>query len=383
MKKYFFFILFAVLGFIANINAQIIITPNLDLNLTSSSYDITTYPNSTIYPDNYELNMRLTVMVNTGQYGRFYVYPKKRQFNYATNTWGTWGDFTPNMVIFPNLGPSQTPSNTYSGTSKTTQYEGTKFEYKVEVKFVALDGTQKVSTTPTRTAIVQGVSVPCFTMYNVVSTTTEPSYYGPIQINSICQYAVAINGSCSKFEQGYHIRISEFNKDTWTVVSDLYNNWVSGTGEAPSYKSLNELVASNNKSFQANKLYMVGFSIGPEWKSAPVQFFRVLTTCKSSGVTDNVNTDDSSPIKTIDKVKQSPVKLFPNPAKDYLNLNVESEDKILSYSIYNNSGLKIKTQELNSKSNEEELYINDLKKGLYFIEIQTEKANYREKFVKE
>lgn len=367
---------FAIFGFIATTNAQIILTVNLDLDPTSSSNDITAYPNSTIYPNYYEVNLRLSAVVNTFQTGRFYVYPKKRQFNYSTNTWGTWGDFTPNMNVFPNLGPGQTPNSTYTGTAKTTQLEGTKFEYKIEVRFIALDGSQKISTTPVRTATILGVSVPCFTMYNVVSTQTEPSYYGPITVNTICQNAVTINGSCSKFEQGYHIRISEFNAGTWNFVTDYYNTW-AGSGEAPSFISINALAASNGYTLVPGKLYSIGFSIGPVWKSAPIQFFRVINTCREG---DNEIND---PKQIASEDLNQKLKLYPNPTKDNVTLNIEKEDKLISYSIFDNSGLMVKKGEFTSKLNEETINISDLRKGIYLISVETEKTSFREKIIKE
>ena len=369
---------FAIFGFIANANAQIILTTNLDLDPTGSSYDITANPNSTLYPGNYELNMRLTAVVNTFQTGRFYTYSYKRtrtwnNSNQTWSTWGAWGGFTPNMNIFPNLGPGQTPNSSYSGTAKTTQYEGTQIEYYVKVRFVALDGTEKTVNTPTRTATINGISVPCFTMYNVISTQTEPSYYGPIVVNTICQNAVTIDGSCSKFEQGYHIRISEFNSGTWNFTTDYFNNW-AGSGEAPSFISINALAASNGYTLVPGKLYSIGFSIGPVWKSAPLQFFRVVT-CRETG---NGGSDELA----FEEFDQN-LKLYPNPTKDHLTLNIGKDDKLVAYSIFDNSGLMVKKGEFATKLNEETINLSDLRKGIYLISIETEKTSFREKIIKE
>ncbi len=368
---------FAIFGSIATTNAQIIITPQLDLDPNSSSNDITATPNSTIYPGNYELNMKLSVMVNTFQSGRFYTdsYKRMRTWNNITRTWGawgTWGSFVPNMNVFPNLGPGQTPSSTYNGTAKTTQFEGTQIEYYVKVRFVALDGTEKTTNTPTRTATINGVPNACFSMYNIVSSQTESSFYGPVTVNNICQYPVSINGSCSKFESGYHIRVAEFNLSNWTFVQDLYNGW-AGSGEAPSFISINQLVSNNGFSFQTGKVYGISLSVGPVWHSAPIQFFRVLS-CRETGETTNEELED---------VKSVKLNLYPNPVKDELSLNVNQGENIVSYSVFDITGKIVKEVSFTTKSNQQKVNLNDLEKGIYLVKVATEKENYTEKIIKE
>lgn len=369
---------FAIFGCIATANAQIIITPQLDLDPNSSSYDITATPNSTIYPGNYELNMKLSVMVNTFQTGRFYTdsYKRTRTWNNSSQTWGAWGawgSFVPNMNIFPNLGPGQTPSSTYNGTAKTTQFEGTQIEYYVKVRFVALDGTEKTTNTPTRTATINGVPNACFSMYNIVSSQSEPSYYGPMTVNNICQYAVSINGSCSKFENAYHIRVAEFNLTNWSFVQDLYSGW-AGSGEAPSFISINQLVSNNGFSFQAGKVYGISLSVGPVWHSAPIQFFRVLTTCREAG---------EGEIKELEMVNSTEFKLYPNPVKDELTLNVNQGENLVSYSILDITGKIVKEASFNTKSNQQNVSLNDLEKGIYLIKVVSDKQTFTEKIVKE
>lgn len=388
MKKSILIFLFAIFGCIANANAQIIITPDLDLDPNSGSKDITAYPNSVTYPGYYELNMRLSVMVNTGQAGRFYTssYRRTRFWNNATQTygaWGTWGSFTPNMNVFPNTGPSQTPNNVYGGTARTYQLEGTQIEYYVKVTFIALNGSQKVTDTPIHTATILGVPTACFSMYNVISTQNEPSYYGPMPVKTICQNAVTINGSCSKFENAYHIRISEFNLATWTFVSDLYNNWVPGGGEAPTFISLNALAATNGKVLTPGKVYLVNLSVGPTWNSAEAQFFRVIT-CRQSGSEDasELQTIEAPSDVTIDETLQE-IKLYPNPVKDELTITVNEVEKIVSYSIFDNSGNAVKKGEFTTESNEQKVSLNELRQGIYLLNIETNKQSYREKIIKE
>lgn len=378
MKKIILSIFFATIGLISSqkVQSQIIVTPTLCLQ-TSGSCDVTAYPNSTLYPNYYEVNLRVTAMVNTFQYGHFSLYPERRV--YGTTT---WGQFTPNTP-FPNTGPSAPLSSTYSGTGKVFQVEGTVYEYRVRVVFSSSQGSKTVYT-PIRKATVLGVPTPCFTMLNVVSSQNENSYYGPQTVNNICQNAVTINGSCSKFEQGYHIRIAEFNLATWSFGTDYYNNWVSGTGEAPPFISLNALAAQNGHYFQTGKVYIVSLSIGPVWKSAPPQFFRVLNTCRSGNDSSGDGIKDITVIEPIkDYFEVNSLKLYPNPTKENTVIQVDKSEKILSYTIYDNTGMVVKREKITGEFNEKSIQLSDVRKGFYLITVETNKQVYKEKLIKE
>lgn len=348
------------------------VSATLDLDLSSSNTNITAYPNNTIYPGNYEIHMRVTGFVHTGQYGKFYLYPQRRNITTSTST--PWSGFVPNGTTlpnqFPNTGPLATPSPTYSGTAKTLQHEGSiapgsTYQYRVKVVFYATGGGSKTVYTPVRTATVLGQPEACFTMYNVNSSQSEPSYYGPQTVNTICQYAVTINGSCSKFENGYHVRIAEFDLDSWSFVEDYYSGWV-GSGEAPAFISLNALAASNGKFFVPGKLYVVGFSIGPVWQSAPVQFFRVVP-CRVGSDQELEEVD----VKTLeDDSFSTKLKLYPNPSTDYVKVSVDGFDSNnkASIKIFNHYGTQVYQGEM--KENDTEINTSKWKPGMYLFQIQ-------------
>ncbi|WP_452597756.1 T9SS type A sorting domain-containing protein [Pontimicrobium sp. MEBiC01747] len=382
MKKTILKTLFAVLFFVSYQNAgaqkvksNIVMSTTLDLDLNSSNTSITTYPNSTTYPGYYELEMRVTAFVHTFQPGTYTLATERRQLNHDTNVpISSWSSMVPNLNQFPNTGWGTTPSATYSGTARTTQLEGTTFQYRVKVTLnpTAAGLPNKTVYTPIRTAKVLGDPTPCFTMYNVNSTQNENSKYGPQPVNTICQYSVAINGSCSKFEEGYHVRVAEFDLASWSFVQDYYSGWV-GSGEAPTYTSLNGLVASNGYSFIPGKLYVVGFSIGPVWESAPVQFFRVVA-CKESGEDTIEEVKDVTPveIEVIDEEVANPVrlKLYPNPTENYFKISVNDSEleKGSSVSVMNSKGVEVYKGTVDT--NNFEVNTSEWKTGVYFCKIQ-------------
>lgn len=382
MKKTILKTLFALLFILANQNVDaqkvknnIIMSTTLDLDLNSSSTNITAYPNSTLYPNYYEVEMRATAFVHTFQTGTFTLATERRQLNHTTNApISSWSGMVPSSNQFPNTGWGTTPSATYSGTARTFQLEGTTFQYRVRVTFnpTAAGLPNKVVYTPARTAKVLGVPTPCFTMYNVNSTQNESSKYGPQPVNTICQYAVAINGSCSKFEQGYHVRIAEFNLSTWSFGTDYYSGWV-GSGQAPTYTSLNALAASNGYTFNPGQLYAVGFSIGPVWKSAPVQFFRV-TSCRESGENNIELVEEVLPIEPeiIDEEVLNPIrlKLYPNPTENYFKVSMNDSDiaEGALISVVNSKGIEMYKGTV--EANNFEVNTSEWRTGLYFCKIQ-------------
>ncbi len=83
------------------------------------------------------------------------------------------------------------------------------------------------------------------------------------------------------------------------------------------------------------------------------------------------------------KSAQSQISVFPNPTKDNVTLNIGKEDKLISYTIFENSGFMVKKGKFTTQSNEETINISDLRKGIYLISIETEKTSFKEKIIRE
>ena len=72
-------------------------------------------------------------------------------------------------------------------------------------------------------------------------------------------------------------------------------------------------------------------------------------------------------------------KVFPNPVKDLINLQLPDIKGVAIYDIVGRSVKNVNLEGINSKNVE----VNDLKAGLYFISVKTAKGNYSSKFIKE
>jgi hypothetical protein len=74
--------------------------------------------------------------------------------------------------------------------------------------------------------------------------------------------------------------------------------------------------------------------------------------------------------------------LYPNPAKNSINVNVASEVRLKSIAIYNPLGQLVKTFEASELSSSSSIEVSELKKGTYFMEINSNQGKTTKKFVK-
>jgi hypothetical protein len=76
------------------------------------------------------------------------------------------------------------------------------------------------------------------------------------------------------------------------------------------------------------------------------------------------------------------VVLYPNPAKNTININVASEVNLQSISIYNTLGQLVKTMSVNDKNSSSAIDVSSLKTGTYLMEINATEGKVIKKFVK-
>ena len=115
-----FLLLISVLFMSTNANA---ITVELSLG-TGLGSSVTSYPNSTTYPGNYEVRLQVRTNISSCL-GTYSINAQRRVFGTTT-----LGSITPNIQFFPSM-----TSEMYNGTGIVTQYEGTKYEYRVTVTY--------------------------------------------------------------------------------------------------------------------------------------------------------------------------------------------------------------------------------------------------------
>lgn len=83
-------------------------------------------------------------------------------------------------------------------------------------------------------------------------------------------------------------------------------------------------------------------------------------------VTNNLGTGDFKKVK---------MAIYPNPVSEILN--IQTEDEILAATVYDSTGKTI-----NTSAHSNQINVSNLTKGLYIINIVTDKATYVQKFIK-
>ncbi|WP_136668573.1 T9SS type A sorting domain-containing protein [Flavobacterium sp. H122] len=94
-------------------------------------------------------------------------------------------------------------------------------------------------------------------------------------------------------------------------------------------------------------------------------------------------------LNKLEPVPSDPVELknatviYPNPVKDLATIKVSNDEKIISVSILDYSNKIQKRENYKKSSSEQSLEVGDLRKGIYLLEIVTDKGVKRERLVKE
>lgn len=86
------------------------------------------------------------------------------------------------------------------------------------------------------------------------------------------------------------------------------------------------------------------------------------------------STNSTLAVSDLDKVKD--FELFPNPAKEFININLDSSVKDFTFEISDINGRKI-----SSSKNKKQINTSDLKPGVYIGTIESEKGKASKKFI--
>lgn len=90
------------------------------------------------------------------------------------------------------------------------------------------------------------------------------------------------------------------------------------------------------------------------------------------------------PTASSDKFELADLKVYPNPAKDLLNIEFTSETTgKTKFDIFNLNGRLIKTVNLESTDNHYQINIQDLASGAYILIINNEGGSNSHKFIKQ
>lgn len=98
-------------------------------------------------------------------------------------------------------------------------------------------------------------------------------------------------------------------------------------------------------------------------------------------VTTNISTTTIQTLQIQDYVFSDFFTIYPNPVADILNITNKKQLEINSITIYNSLGQQVKT--FINANNTTSIDVSQLKTGLYFIKINSDKGSTTSKFIKE
>lgn len=379
-------LLFCACLLLAGTNSFAALTPTLTFPYATGN-PVVTYPNSTVYPNYYEV--RMLVQANTACVGTYSIGLERRQTSPVSGAW---------ITVTANEHTPATPppaGTSYSRQLMIYQLEGYTYEYRIKVSFVPTGTTCVADSgyTNIRTVQVKGKSHADFT----INGQAVPTDGSPI---SVCfSQPITINASATTFETQYYVGVAESN--LWWARTGKYEwgKWFSGT--APANISLQTVISQNLSGFTAplpadvagniTLSYLLGGMLNTVGFEGQERYYRVSVCtnepeweCKTVLIKVNMNCRMAAP--TAEEPESTPktaFSLFPNPVRDVLNISVDGSEYLKSVSIYNFSNILIKKELASSKHKLEKIDLSDLKKGLYIVEIETDKGIKREKIIKE
>lgn len=208
-------------------------------------------------------------------------------------------------------------------------------------------------------------------------------------------------GSCSNASSpgGLDIVVTELD----IVFNDVFTgdfsvlSWEFGPGTATGFEVDFESVAVHELGHGHQLAHIINPGEVMHYSIANSQNSRDLGASDLAGAADmmdrNINTSvcgtasmTASPCSTlgVDEVTLSEnVSIYPNPAKNNLNIVTSSNFQLEFATIYDVRGRQVITKDLNTSNNLNTIDVNQLQAGVYFIKIDLENISTTKKFIVE
>jgi hypothetical protein len=245
------------------------------------------------------------------------------------NTFGSWSQSSSDDIDW-SVNSSSTPS---SNTGPASANQGTYYIY--------VEASGSGTGYPTKQAIINS---PCFDLsgLSVASFNFDYHMYGATDMGTLDLEASNDNGA------------------TWTSIwsqsGNLGNSWLSASVNLSSY-------LGSTVQLRFNRI------TGGTWQADVALDNISLTNSAANSTSLYVTYNSNEPNKTF--------KMYPNPAKDLLNVRLATEGQN-SFRIIDITGKTIKSGSISKKS----INIANLKAGIYLIEINDGEEIIIEKFIK-
>ncbi len=121
------------------------------------------------------------------------------------------------------------------------------------------------------------------------------------------------------------------------------------------------------------------YRIDVDWVTSCTPTARTMVSTVN---TTRSNTKDNYRITGLSQLDANDITLFPNPAGELVNINLNANAFINNINVIDATGRLVKTIVLNNKNNQAQINTSDLAKGIYFIEVNTNAGIIRKSFVR-
>jgi len=147
------------------------------------------------------------------------------------------------------------------------------------------------------------------------------------------------------------------------------------TWEANRWYKLKSVISENSIDFYIDGVLIHTMTNFSKTNIAGINF--VHDNFKGSAYIDNIKINDE--VLAVNDVKKANIRLYPNPVKDILKLNLPNGEKISAIEVYNTAGQKV-----SEFKDVQEINLSQLKSGVYIINLKNGKGQiYSSKIIKE
>lgn len=172
-----------------------------------------------------------------------------------------------------------------------------------------------------------------------------------------------------QFKQLNYEVLANATKLTWTTASEINNCEfvIEKSNEGASFKTIGSVKGAGNSSIELN------YSFTDNGLNTAVSYYRIK----------QVDCDGKYAYSNIVKVlnKSNAIKIYPNPANQYLVVELPADEKSAVVNIYSIDGKRVHS--LTVAGTQPRIDISQLLSGSYFINVTSKGQHYSQKFVKE
>lgn len=220
--------------------------------------------------------------------------------------------------------------------------------------------------------------------FNTINKTTTTFIPATAMQNFVCTDNTILDMGIA-----YNLAVDYKSRTGGSQFLEVWIDWDNnGIFELTNSNGLNEKVLTNT--IVANSTGTPSVSITPPVTATLNTLLRMRVISEYQGTPSVCNNglvkraDDYGVIVrntlSTNKFLNSEFAIYPNPVKDYLTIDLKNNYKIVSYSIYDITGKKIKSS---LKSDTNTIRVSELNSGLHIIKIKTTEGEFSSKFIKE